>query len=306
VRGLDRGLFAPTFFGLWLVSTGVVAVLAGRWARGRAQRYRLGAALSSDAFAPVDVDLVRRTREGFELTVVPGMTGTLEGGRAPLPLETTVISGNPHVLRLEAGAVAEVASGTSVFRIRGGVVRGSEGAGWWLASVRGQVGPLLRRHAWGFQIALLASLACMVPNGQPIRDRVAPAFGPRWGTPWEVEKALRAEAQSQARSLHRCFDDLALSCQRPGYVGVGLSLNREGEVRSNWIARSTYGADCPVEDCMKEVISTWTFDPLHEPMRLVLPVQVLRTGKPLPTKVATAAAGNLDVEAGDLSWQGSR
>jgi hypothetical protein len=110
--------------------------------------------------------------------------------------------------------------------------------------------------------------------------------GPRLTTPWEAEKWLRIEAQSQAASLYQCFDPLPLGCQRPGYVGVGVSLNREGEMRSNWIARSTFGADCPVDQCMKEVVSTWVFDPLPEPMRVVLPVQVLRTEKPLPTKVA--------------------
>ena len=69
---------------------------------------------------------------------------------------------------------------------------------------------------------------------------------------------------------------------------MGVSLTRDGEVRSNWIARSTYGRDCPVDQCMRDVVSTWVFDPLPESMRVVLPVQVLRTGKPLPTKVAEA------------------
>jgi hypothetical protein len=109
---------------------------------------------------------------------------------------------------------------------------------------------------------------------------------PADATPWEVEKMLRQEAQLQARTLHTCFDPLPLSCQHAGYVGVGLSLSREGEIRSSWIARSTYGKECPVEACMSNVISTWFFEPLPESMRIVLPVQVLRTEKPLPVHAA--------------------
>jgi len=43
---------------------------------------------------------------------------------------------------------------------------------------------------------------------------------------------------------------------------------------------------------MKDVVATWVFDPLPEAMRVILPVQVLRTSKPLPvpTKVAEASS----------------
>ncbi len=113
---------------------------------------------------------------------------------------------------------------------------------------------------------------------------------PTRATPWEIEKALRAEAQTQARSLHQCFDVLPISCQHSGYVGVGVSLSRDGEMRDHWIARSTYSADCPVEQCMSDVVSTWYFEPLPQSMRVILPVQVLRTDKPLPYGPARAAA----------------
>ena len=61
-----------------------------------------------------------------------------------------------------------------------------------------------------------------------------------------------------------------------------LSLARAGEIRSHWIARSTYGADCPVNQCLSDVVATWFFEPLPESMKVILPVQVLRTDKPLP------------------------
>jgi len=104
-----------------------------------------------------------------------------------------------------------------------------------------------------------------------------------------VARTLQA-AQTQARSLHQCFDVLPISCQHSGYVGVGVSLTREGEMRDHWIARSTYSADCPVEQCMSDVVSTWFFEPLPASMRVILPVQVLRTDKPLPYGPARAAA----------------
>jgi hypothetical protein len=63
-----------------------------------------------------------------------------------------------------------------------------------------------------------------------------------------------------------------------------------------------------VEQCLKDVVSTWIFDPLPEAMRVVLPVQVLRTEKPLPPKMAKAMAkaGTADVGSGDLAVEWTR
>jgi hypothetical protein len=41
---------------------------------------------------------------------------------------------------------------------------------------------------------------------------------------------------------------------------------------------------------MSEVVSTWFFEPLPESMKVILPVQVLRTDRPLPFGAARAAA----------------
>ena len=150
--------------------------------------------------------------------------------------------------------------------------------------------PAARFAAGGLPIVLLASALFSVGAPQAIADRPYRAVTPKANTPWEAEKLLRLEAQMQARSLHQCFDPLPLSCQRPGFVGVGLSLAKDGDIRSNWIARSTYGRECPVTDCMRHVVATWSFDPLPAPMRVVLPVQVLRTEKPLPVVRAAEAA----------------
>ena len=81
---------------------------------------------------------------------------------------------------------------------------------------------------------------------------------------------LRSEAQMQARTLHQCFDVMPMSCQKRGYVGVKLSLSRTGEIREHSIAGSSYGADCPVNQCLSNVVGSWFFEPLPQSMSLML------------------------------------
>ena len=75
----------------------------------------------------------------------------------------------------------------------------------------------------------------------------------------------------QAPALHRCFDVLPISCQKRGYVGVKLSLSRTGEIRDHAIAGSSYGVECPVNQCLSDVVGSWFFEPLPQSMSLVLP-----------------------------------
>jgi hypothetical protein len=286
-HALDRAFYAPEFVGLWLGAATVVSVMAFRRVSNRFRRYTLGSRLDADAFAPFDVDLVRRVGDRFDLTMVPGMRGHVESGRAPLPVEA-LVTDRPRTMTFEAGATAELQIGTSAFVIRS---RPAEGAATVELS-RGLFRLFSRGALAGLQLAVVGSVFFAIPDGQTIGDRaMARPPVPRAITPWEAEKWLRVQAQMQARSLHQCFDPLPVACQHSGYVGVGVSLSRDGEMRSNWIARSTYGSDCPVDQCMKDVVSSWTFDPLPEAMRVVLPVQVLRTEKPLPPKVAEARVG---------------
>lgn len=282
VRGLGRSIYLPLFAAVWVTSVLAVSALAVSAVRRRMGRYVLGASLDADAFAPVNVDLVRRAGERFELTVVPGMRGQVETGRSPLPIEA-LVNDKPRTLVLDEGATARVSMGPSTFVVRSRP--GEAPRDVWFSR---EFFRLFSRVAvLGGQIALAGSFLAVVPSGQTIGDRAAHLVAPRITTPWEAEKWLRVEAQAQARSLHQCFDPLPLACQHSGYVGVGVSLSREGEVRSNWIARTTYGGECAIDACVKDVVSTWIFDPLPETMRVVLPVQVLRTEKPLPPKVAS-------------------
>lgn len=297
-RAMGRGVYAPEFFALWFCAGAAVAITAFVRVSRRLRRYRLGSSLDADAFASVEVDLVRRSGDRFDLTLVRGMQGYVESGRAPIALEA-LVDNQARTVTLDGDARAEIQMGAATFMVRSrhessAVLREIPRGFWRLFS---------RVAVVGAEVALAASLFALVPRAVTIDERAGRLQGPRLTTPWEAEKWLRVEAQSQAGSLYQCFDPLPLKCQHPGYVGVGVSLNRDGEMRSNWIARSTFGGDCPVEQCMKDVVSTWVFDPLPESMRVVLPVQVLRTEKPLPAKVAQVLDRPADIE---LAWSPAR
>ncbi|HVV51479.1 MAG TPA: hypothetical protein VHO06_17555 [Polyangia bacterium] len=283
-----RILFLPAYLGLWAAVCAGAAALAGARAARRARCYNIGAAIDDDAFSPLALPLVRRTPAGYRLAIVPGFTGRLGGDRAPVALESLARGGKGADVPLETGMRVEVIHGQATF-----VVRALDDAGPAPALPAGFVRRFARRAFLPLELAALASIFCAVPVGAQIGEADMKSAIPATATPWEVEKALRAEAQTQARSLHQCFDVLPISCQRSGYVGVGVSLSRDGELRDHWISHSTYGADCPVEQCMSDVVSTWFFEPLPESMRVILPVQVLRTDRPLPYGQARAAA---DVE----------
>jgi len=137
--------------------------------------------------------------------------------------------------------------------------------------------------------AALVTLLSAVPSAMALSEADMRSSIPSRATQWEVEQHIRSIAQKQVGVLYRCFDPLPLSCQRPGYVGVGLKLSKSGEVRSNWVSRSTYGDECPVSECMAAVVSQMYFEPMPEPMTLVLPVQVRRTNRPLHDPQPTIA-----------------
>ena len=286
-----RVLFLPAYLGLWAVVGVGAATLAARRAAARARSYNIGAAIEDDAFSTLALPLVRRTKAGYRLALIPGFTGRIDDGhRAPLAVEALARGGRPGEgqgadLPLELGMRAEVAFGPTTF-----VVRAFPDDGPVPAPPPGFVRRFARRALVPLELAALGTFFCAVPVGAQIGDADMKSAISVRSTPWEIEKALRAEAQTQARSLHQCFDVLPISCQHSGYVGVGVSLTREGEMRDHWIARSTYSADCPVEQCMSDVVSTWFFEPLPASMRVILPVQVLRTDKPLPYGQARAAA----------------
>lgn len=281
--GAHRVVYGPVYGAVWMLVAAGMAIVLGRRALHRARRYRVGVSIDDDAFAGAEVDLVRRVGEGYELALVTGMTGTIEAGRSPIAVETLVSTSNTTRVPLGGGVRAEIRLGNTTFVVRGGAAAGRE-EGVSRALVKRFARPTLTV----VQLMAVASFLYAVPVGATLGEADMKSSIPTTATPWETEKALRAQAQNQAPTLHRCFDVMPLECQRPGYVGIGLSLSKSGEIRSNWIARSTYGKDCPVEQCMSEVAAGWFFEALPESMQIVLPVQVLRTDKPLVrSEVAT-------------------
>ena len=82
-RGL-RGAYLV----VWLLA-GAGASMAAAVARGTPGpllRDRRG--IDDDAFSSSTLPLVRRTSAGYVMRLAPGMTGQLEAGRAPIPLES--------------------------------------------------------------------------------------------------------------------------------------------------------------------------------------------------------------------------
>ena len=285
-----RIIHGPGFLALWSALALALALVAARRASARAGRYLIGVDIDDDAFAAVPGALVARVGDGYELRLSPGMIGTLDAGGAPTssPVFSPTLGGAPSAVDslVRAGRLrfavtestfAELVVGKTTFVVRG-VSAGNGPAevpvGFWR--------PLVRRAFAPIALASLVTFVRTVPAGAALGERDMRSAIPADASPWDVEKLLRQEAQTQAGTLHACFDPLPMSCQHPGYVGVGLSLSKDGEIRTSWIARSTYGKDCPVDACMSNVVSGWFFEPLPESMRIVLPVQVLRTNRPLP------------------------
>jgi hypothetical protein len=314
VKAFGLVVHAPTFFLSWLGVAGAVAVASGRWVRARVGRYRRGADIEADAFAMADVDLVRRVGRDYEIGLCPGMTGAVEHGRSTTPLEAFTRQGAVSLPLPQEGKVrVEIGAATFVVtRRRLGVrhVVPLRERFTWLAS--GTFRRLVRAAAIGTPVAALATLMGSVPAALAVTDLDERWAIPRTATPLEVERLIRARAQFETPSLHQCFDPLPLICHRPGFVGVGLALSREGEVLRHWITRSTYDdAECPVTSCMERVVSTWTFSPMRDRMNLVLPIQVARSRRVLSDqpnvvifnpRVQPLGVGVGDGDIGCLDW----
>src|SRR3569832_998218 len=113
-RMVGRGVYAPPFLAAWVVACAAMSLLAYRRVSRRLGRYRLGCSLDADAYAPADVDLVRRAGERFDLTVVPGMHGHVDGGRSPMAIEA-LLDGRWRTVDLDAGLRAEIHVGDATF-----------------------------------------------------------------------------------------------------------------------------------------------------------------------------------------------
>lgn len=281
IRGFGLVVHAPTFFLSWLGVAAAVGVFSARWVRARVSRYRVGADIDADAFAMSTVDLVRRSGEDYEIGLVPGMSGTIDQGRSAVPIESFTRRG-PTEVPLPENGKAHIEIGSTTFVITRRVDSHStlsfyEQFKWVAEAARRR---LVRAAAVGTPIAALATAFGAVPAAMAMTDDGRFSI-PESATPLQVERLIRAKAQFQASTLHRCFDPLPVFCQRSGYVGVGLALSRSGEVIDHWTARSSYGEECPVTSCIEQVVADWAYEPMKQGMNVIIPVQVKRTAKPL-------------------------
>ena len=298
---------APTFFISWLGVAAVVGYVSARWVRARLSSYRLGADIEADAFAMTEVELIRRAGQDYELGLVPGMSGAFEHQHSSVPIEAFIRTGPVHLPLPPQGKVrVEIGNSTFVISRRAAAAGRPFPLQEWLTWIaNGPIRRVARAAALGTPVAALATVMGSVQMANAMTD-----IDDRWAipadaTPVQAEQLIRAKAQFQTGSLHTCFDPLPLACQRAGYVGVGLSLAKDGGVTSHWISRSTYGDDCPVTSCMQDIVSGWSFQPMPERMNVVIPIQVRRTQRPLrlaenviyvTPEVSDAGAGCRDSE----------
>jgi hypothetical protein len=319
VSAFDLVVHGPTFLVSWLGVAAGVAALSARRTRERHRRYALGAQIDADAFGPADVDLVRRVGRGddYELGLVPGMTGVMEHGRSPLPIESLTRSG-PVRMPLPADGKVCVEYGPATFVIRRRAqLEVAESPLSWGERLRRAVGSARRfvpLAGAGVPVAAMATFLGAVPAAMAVSDADMRSSIPDRATPLEIEQHIRAGAQRQARTLHQCFDPLPLSCQRPGFVGVGVSLSASGEVQMTWVTRTSYDRhDCPVSQCMANVVAGWFFESMPEAMKVVIPVQVRRTNKPLydprptiahPVVIGDGQGDGGALEAAPEEWAG--
>ncbi len=273
---------SPSFFASWFGVAAGVAVLVWRRAHARASVYRLGAGIDADAFAMAELELVRRVGADYEIGLVPGMSGTWNVGRTPMPVEGLTGKGVAHFPLPRDGRV-RIEFGRTTFVLARVREAGALVNGRWSERLRGLgaggVKKLAQTALAGLPLAVLGTLACAMPAAAAVTEADMRSIVSLLATPWETELSIRAQAQKQSNRLHECFDPLPLACQRPGYVGVGLRLSPKGEVLDHWIARSTYGQDCPVTSCMGSVVAGWFFEPIRETMKVVVPVQVRRNDR---------------------------
>ena len=89
-----RVVYALPYLVVWLLAGVGAAMVAAVRAAGRARCYGIGADIDDDAFARSPLPLVRRTPGGYAMRLAPGITGQLEGGRAPIPLESVIGEGS--------------------------------------------------------------------------------------------------------------------------------------------------------------------------------------------------------------------
>ncbi|MCG5052922.1 MAG: hypothetical protein KA712_08175 [Myxococcales bacterium] len=300
-------LHAPVFFGT--AAVGVAAAASWAWRRtvGRAQRYRIGARVEDDAFSSQAVDLVRRSGEGYDLALVQGMSGVIEEPGMRRPVEGLTVRDQVVCVPIVPGQVARIDLDQTTFLVRG--LDGTEAAQGALAlAARPLALPGLQSKTFVRAAVTVTTAAALLPLSTAIAKPQQLATAdlasgiPSQATPWEVEKLTYKAVQRQSEKLYACFEPFPAGCGTSGFVGVGLRLSQQGDVREHWVSRSTYGASCPVAACVEQVVAELFFEPMPEPLTVIVPVQVL--ANPLARRGAEVQVGGawgLRLESADAS-----
>ena len=200
-------------------------------------------------------------RPGIVMRLAPGMTGQLEAATCADPArERDRRRRRRHALPPDARAEVRVGLGDLRRAQRPGRRTRAGASGGRPAAVHPQ-GPAAARDRGAGEHPLRrargrADRRCRHEVGDPVRRDAAR----------RSKSFCGARRRLQARTLHQCFDVLPIACQRRGYVGVELSLARTGEIREHSIAGSSYGSECPVNQCLADTVATWFFEPLPQSM----------------------------------------
>src|SRR5262249_3758484 len=152
----------PSYVALWSAMAVVLSLVAASRARARSRRYAVGIDIDDDAYAPTARALVRRARGGYDLALVPGMSGIVEGGQRSLSVEALVLEGATRV-PLGAGARAQVSMAATTF-----VVQARAEAGRPAPLPRGFWRPFARRALLPLQLAAVVTFLRTVPAGAPL------------------------------------------------------------------------------------------------------------------------------------------
>lgn len=157
---------APTFFVSWLGVAATVGWSLIHRTSQRARRFSLGADIESDAFAMVDVDLVRRRGDDYELGLVQGMSGILESGRSTMPIEALTGASTVRVLVPREGQ-ARIDFGLCTFVVRR--VRETKRA-WRGGSLLRGLGRLVQTVGAGVPVAAFATFLASMPAALSVAE----------------------------------------------------------------------------------------------------------------------------------------
>ena len=217
----------------------------GRWSGSASRRWSPAAPCAGHAAtASVRASTTTRSRYrrcrwcggrggGYRLALVPGFSGRIENGRAPIPVESLVAQG-PADVPFASDGRAELRIGTGTF-----VVRGLPDDGPVPRLPAGVVRRFVRRSALPLEMAALASVLCAVPVGAQIGEADMKSAIPAHATPLGNRKASAVGSPDAGARPASVFRRAADRLPAPGL--------RRGRVVAVAGGRDSVALDCPLD-----------------------------------------------------------